>query len=43
VVASFLSVLGLQLLPSELVDIVSQAAPGEKSYMKKVGRCNGHC
>jgi hypothetical protein len=30
------ALLGLQPLPSELVDIVGQAAPGEKAYMKKV-------
>jgi hypothetical protein len=34
------ALLGLQPLPSELVDIVSQAAPGEKAYMKKVGASN---
>jgi hypothetical protein len=31
------ALLGLQPLPSELVDIMGQAAPGEKAYMKKVG------
>jgi hypothetical protein len=37
------ALLGLQPLPSELIDIVGQAAAGEKAYMKKVGPCNGHC
>ncbi|WIA24023.1 hypothetical protein OEZ85_013643 [Tetradesmus obliquus] len=37
------ALLGLSPLPSELVDVVGQAAPGEKAYMKKVSSLLKRC